>query len=233
MTFNVRYDKPDPGDLAWSVRRESVLHLIREHSPDVLCTQECQPHQLVELLVGLPGYAVVGRDRRGTGRDEYCAILYKHDRFERDGHGDIDLAPSYLPRIATWAALRDRRTGLRFGAVNTHLDHEDRLARIGSIELILGEGVCSQHTVITGDFNEETGSTARAALELLCWKDALSGVDDRLTYVDFDGEPRLSIDTVYYPSKMRLVNVVVDRSEPLGVRPSDHYPVIADLEVQR
>ncbi len=235
MTFNIRYDKPDPGDRAWSVRCRSVLKLIEQHQPDILCTQECLPHQLVELLVGLPGYGVVGRDRRGSGKDEYCAILYRHERFERVGHGNFSLAPSYLPRIATWLILRDRELGTEIAAINTHLDHENADARLESAELILNEFGVLWHAhrpiVITGDFNARPGSPARVRLGRPLRDSVAEMQGDRLTYKHWSGDPHVSIDTVFYSGELSLKSVVVDRSEPLGVRPSDHYPVVADLEV--
>lgn len=77
MTFNLRYDKPDLGNNAWTVRKDAVAHLIAAHAPDIIGTQEGKAHQLLDLHRLLPDYQSVGYDRTGTGIDEYCAIFYR------------------------------------------------------------------------------------------------------------------------------------------------------------
>ncbi|MFT7622015.1 MAG: endonuclease/exonuclease/phosphatase family metal-dependent hydrolase [Myxococcota bacterium] len=248
MTLNVRYDKPDPGDNAWAVRRSSLLHLIRGHLPDVLATQEALPHQLVELVVGLPEYAVVGRDRRGNGRGEYCAIFYRRERFECMRHGDFALSetpgaigsvtPSWgniLPRIATWALLRDSETFKRVLVINTHFDHESARARHLSATLLkrkaqelMPDGGA---VIIAGDFNSTAQDQCRVTLSDGL-DDALARVEgDKVTYVDFEGAPRLSIDTVFFSRDLGLRRAEIDRAAPLEVRPSDHFAVLVDLEI--
>lgn len=247
MTLNCRYDRPDPGDQAWSVRVHSVLDRVREHQPDILLTQECLPHQLVELVVGLQDFSAVGRDRRGTGRGEYCALFYRHERFECREHGDFALSatpeeigsvtPAWgngLPRVATWALLHDRKAGLELFALNTHLDHDSRLSRERSAELILRrtEALISAgcSVIIGGDFNAEWHDPARQLLGDGL-DDAVAKMDgDTLTYVDFEGAPLLSIDTVFYSRDFALRRALIDRATPRGIRPSDHFPIVVNLE---
>ena len=75
MSFNIRYDKPDPDERNWRVRREAVAALIAHYSPDIIGTQEARANQLLDLHRLLPKYQSLGSDRRGTGLDENCAIL--------------------------------------------------------------------------------------------------------------------------------------------------------------
>jgi len=59
MSFNLRYDKPDPGENAWTVRKEAVASLISHYAPDIIGTQEGKAHQLLDLhrlLAGLPEF---------------------------------------------------------------------------------------------------------------------------------------------------------------------------------
>ncbi len=248
MTLNIRYDKPDPGDQAWSVRRPSLLQLVRSHLPDLLATQEALPHQLVEMVVALPEYAVVGRDRRGNGRGEYCALFYRRERFECLRHGDFALSetpsaigsvtPTWgnmLPRICTWAILNDQESYKRILMMNTHFDHDSELARRHSAELLVhqAEQLMPEggSVVIAGDFNSGAMDPSRHYL-MDGLDDALLRYEgDTLTYVDFEGEPRLSIDTVYFSRDLGLRHVQIDRSTPCDVRPSDHFAVVADLEM--
>ncbi|HEY9653266.1 MAG TPA: hypothetical protein V6C95_21585 [Coleofasciculaceae cyanobacterium] len=49
ITLNLRYDKPDPGDYAWTIRKQAVTALITHYAPDVIGTQEGKAHQLLDL----------------------------------------------------------------------------------------------------------------------------------------------------------------------------------------
>jgi endonuclease/exonuclease/phosphatase family metal-dependent hydrolase len=49
MSFNIRYDKPDPDERNWRVRREAVAALIVHYSPDIIGTQEACANQLLDL----------------------------------------------------------------------------------------------------------------------------------------------------------------------------------------
>ena len=48
LTFNIRYDRPDPGVRAWTERRDAVAAIIREHA-DLAGLQEVLPNQRREL----------------------------------------------------------------------------------------------------------------------------------------------------------------------------------------
>jgi endonuclease/exonuclease/phosphatase family metal-dependent hydrolase len=67
MSFNLRYDKPDLGKNAWTVRKDAVAALIAHYAPDIIGTQEGKAHQLLDLHRLLPDYQSIGYDRTGTG----------------------------------------------------------------------------------------------------------------------------------------------------------------------
>ncbi|WP_293149652.1 endonuclease/exonuclease/phosphatase family protein [Okeania sp. SIO2C9] len=92
ITFNIRYDKPDPGNHRWEVRKNAVASLIYEYAPDIIGTQELKVNQLLDLQQLLPNYCCLGADRRGTGNDEHCAIFYQKDRLNCLDHGDFWLS---------------------------------------------------------------------------------------------------------------------------------------------
>jgi endonuclease/exonuclease/phosphatase family metal-dependent hydrolase len=65
MSFNLRYDKPDPGENAWTVRKEAAASLISHYAPDIIGTQEGKAHQLLDLHRLLPDYQSLGGDAFG------------------------------------------------------------------------------------------------------------------------------------------------------------------------
>lgn len=191
MSFNLRYDKPDPGDNAWTVRKKAVARLITHHAPDVVGTQEGQAHQLLDLHRLLPDYQSVGSDRLGTGAGEHCAIFYNTQRLRCLASGDFflsetpeipgSMSPDWgnsLPRMATWAVFAVVDEQQTITVFNTHLDYESAKAQELSAKLI-SDRACSllqanrlshlnlpeSYLFLTGDFNAEPGTTARKALE--------------------------------------------------------------------
>lgn len=173
-SYNIRYDNPsDVRDgNGWSQRVGVIASLIRFHDFDVLGTQEGLPHQMKDLRKLLPEHQCVsyGRDD-GKDAGEHIAIFYKRDRFElldsglfwlsetpeRPGKGwDAD-----LPRICTWAKLRERSSSVNFYFFNVHLDHRGKQARRNGVDLILrkiGELAGGEPVVLTGDFNADQTS---------------------------------------------------------------------------
>ena len=123
MTFNVRYATAPDGDNAWPKRKTLLIDTVRKFDPDLLGTQEVLALQADYLAESLSDYKLVGVGRDdGKRRGEYSAILFKTARFELVDSGTFWLSEtpdvpgskswdSALPRVATWARLRDRSTG--------------------------------------------------------------------------------------------------------------------------
>jgi endonuclease/exonuclease/phosphatase family metal-dependent hydrolase len=120
--------------------------MLADRRPDVIGVQEARKEQIDDLVARVEGYAWVGVGRGGIV-DEYCPIFYERRRFDLREHGTFWLSeqpetPSTgwdgaFPRIATWAKLRDKRTGREFLMLNTHFDHKGEQARVESARLII------------------------------------------------------------------------------------------------
>lgn len=214
---------------------------------------EGKAHQILDLHRLLPEYQSVGSDRTGTGVDEYCAIFYRSERWQCLKSDDFCLSDSpevagsisehwgnLLPRLVSWAVLA---AGEQIVTIfNTHLDYKSARARDLSVRLIchrLGNLNLSGSTVLlTGDFNAAPGTVPRQLLQQplpnhLLLHDALSSLDleAQLSFHDFTGKAFDAVDTIYYDSRLSLQNVVVDSARWQGIFASDHFPVVADLEI--
>ncbi len=191
MSFNLRYDKPDPGENAWVVRKYAVAAMITYYAPDIIGTQEGQAHQLLDLHRLLPDYQSVGGDRLGTRVGEHCAIFYHTARLQCLTTGDFflsdtpeipgSISPDWgnsLPRMVTWAvfALVDKQQTVT--VFNTHLDYESIKAQELSVKLIRDRAcimlqperlsqlqLSESYLFLTGDFNGEPDTLPRKALE--------------------------------------------------------------------
>lgn len=254
MSLNLRYDKPDPGDLAWKVRCKAVAAMISHYAPDVIGTQEALPHQLFDLLQLLPAYQCVGGERTGRGSGEHCAIFYRTEQLRYISNGDFFLSDTPdipgsitaewgnpIPRMASWAVFAgsDERQLMVF---NTHLDYRSARARELGAELIFQRMSEVNSTesllLLTGDFNAEPATAPRESFlrqlpdgrQLF---DVFAGIEleEQMTFHDFTGEGFAAVDTIYYDSRLTLQQVTVDTAQWENFWPSDHFPVIAEFIV--
>jgi endonuclease/exonuclease/phosphatase family metal-dependent hydrolase len=168
MTFNIRLNVAADSLNAWPYRKDKVASQVLFYEADILGVQEALPDQMRDLQERLPQYKHVGVGRDdGKEKGEFSAIFYDTTRLsllesntfwlsetpEVAGKKGWDAA---LPRIVTWAKLRDRKTGKLFFAFNTHFDHMGQMARRQSARLLLqkvNEIAGSTPAIITGDFN--------------------------------------------------------------------------------
>lgn len=173
MTFNIRYDNPDDSLNNWQYRKERVANSILFYDVDILGTQEVLHNQLEDLKQSLPNYESVGVGREdGKEKGEYSALFYKKNRFSvlESGYFWLSETPEVAgskgwdgacERIASWAKLKDEKSGKEVLTLNTHLDHVGVVARREGVNLILnklaelGNGL---PIILMGDFNARADS---------------------------------------------------------------------------
>ena len=252
MTFNIRLDIASDGANAWPHRRQMVGALIRHEAPDLLGTQEVIVHQKEYLEAQFPDYTFVGVGRDdGAKAGEFSPLAWRNDRFEMLDSGTFWLSPTpevpskgwdaALPRVATWALLRDLRSGRMIRVLNTHFDHVGTQARANAARMIAewaAEG--DMPAIVMGDFNVPTGSEPYKVLATT----AQSGLTDARavsrtppygppgTFTGFDitTAPDTPIDHIFVTPDFAVDDYAVVTQHWGGRLPSDHYPVVADLE---
>lgn len=258
MTFNIRLDLGSDGANAWPNRKALVAALIRHEAPDLLGMQEVLLGQKHDLEATLPGYGMVGVGRDdGREAGEFSPLAFRRDRFKLLESGTFWLSETpdrpgkgwdaAYPRIASWAILSDRYTGMTIRVLNTHFDHAGELARASSAAQIAqwvesGPGAGSP-TVVMGDFNAMPDSEPYSRLA-----DApISGLVDtrRLSRAPLYGPPGTfngfdiasnaagPIDHIFVSGGFAVDRHAVITQHWGGRLPSDHYPVLAVLRPMR
>jgi len=250
-TYNLRLNLVEDGPNAWPRRAAAVKALIQYHEFDLLGTQEGLPEQIDELAA-MPGWAYVGVGRDdGLRRGEHAAIFFRTARFAllRQGHywlSDTPDKPSIgwdgkcCKRIASWAQLKDQRTGKTFYVFNAHFDHEGVQARRESALLMLHkirEIAGSEPVLCMGDFN-----TTPDTEPIRSFASALR--DSRVasetppygpvgTFNGFQIAAPLQdrIDYVFVSPRWRVLRYGVLSDSHLGRFPSDHHPVAVRLQL--
>jgi endonuclease/exonuclease/phosphatase family metal-dependent hydrolase len=253
MTFNLRFAS-DKGPNSWPERRPVMKQCLEAANPDLIGTQEGLYQQLKDIERDLPRYRWIGLGREGGSKGEFMAIFYKQDRFEpvQFDHFWLSDTPDVIGsstwgnsnrRMVTWVRFRDQAGQREFYLVNTHFDHQVQLAREKSAELLLDRVRKLDQTIpviVTGDFNARAG--ANRAYEILTssgyltdtWNTAKEKRGSQVaTFHNFKGpvpgENR--IDWILGHG-IRANWIEIDTCSKGSQYPSDHFPVMAEIELE-
>lgn len=251
-TYNLRLNTEDDGINQWPHRRDAVRALIRYHEFDLLGTQEGLPDQ-IDDLAEMREFAHVGVGRDDGRREgEHSAIFYRSARFELLAHGDFWLSetpdkPSVgwdghcCNRLASWAKLRDRRTGKAFAVFSAHFDHEGVVARRESARLILRKAheIAGRLPIIClGDFNSTPESDAAQVMSAeLRDARAISKAPPYGPVGTFNGFKLDSpladrIDYIFVSDRFEVHKYATLTDSTRARFPSDHLPVVARISLR-
>ncbi len=258
---NIRYGTADDGVNAWGKRRELLFKVLTDQTFDSAGLQEALAFQLDELDVALPTYGRVGVGRDdGKTKGEYSAIVYLKARYEAVSSGtfwfsDTPETPgsmswgNTLPRICTWARLKNIATGRHYYHYNVHYDHLSQPSRERSSQLLAARiaqrAEQADPVIVTGDFNAEPDNLAityllgTASVDGMqnpfkmqdAWLDFHASESDSTTHHAFMGGTTggIHIDYVMYGPGVMSKSAEIVRTHEGDVYPSDHYPVSAVL----
>jgi len=255
LSFNIRYDFENDGANRWNNRADMVAHVIDQSLATVACLQEDKAHQIDDLKARLDRFEFIGRGRNAGGSGERCSILYdpRHWRLREGGDFWLSDTPDVegsntwgdkYPRKVTWALLDSRGASKSLLVLNTHFVDGNRPdLRVKSAHVVkswLEAKVGDREdvaVVITGDFNagagEEphqilTGAGLRDTFEEARPKDPSPG-----TFNGFRGmQTNERIDWILTRGPTRVWQTAKLDYNEAGKYPSDHYPIIADLEIR-
>jgi endonuclease/exonuclease/phosphatase family metal-dependent hydrolase len=236
---------------------------------DILGFQEPVAEQVDALAAVLPGHRLVGVGRDdGIRAGEWSAIFVREERLEVVESGSFWLSPTpdvpgsrgwdapRIPRLCTWALLRERATGQRLCVSNSHWDHEGETARrhsAGMIAARLAARPAGVPAIVTGDFNcgpdsaavryltgrsdtpdvPDGGGEAYPPAPRLTdtWEAAHPEAPNEGTFHGFSGAAKGRIDYILVTEGVAVVGCEIDRTNVDGRYPSDHFPVVARLRL--
>lgn len=253
-TFNLRYDNTgDTGNL-WAQRAPVVADLIRFHEFDIFGTQEGLRNQLNDIRTILPEFDFYGAGRDdGKEAGEHSAIFFRKDRFTVLKNGDFWLSetpdqPSKgwdgvcCNRICSWVYLTDKKTGKKFYFFSAHFDHQGKIARVESSKLILqriSSLAGTEPVIFVGDLNGDQQSEWYLNIEKSepfddTYKQAAHPFVNNGTFNGF-GKTLASaaiIDHIFVTRQFVVKRWGILSDSYHGKFPSDHFPVLADVEMK-
>jgi endonuclease/exonuclease/phosphatase family metal-dependent hydrolase len=252
MTYNIRYATENDGVNAWSKRKGKVFDLLKRHDADIIGLQEALHGQIKDILGDVKGYDFVGVGRDdGKAAGEFSPLLYKKKLFtllaqntfwlsETPGLPGSKNWDAAITRVASWAKLKDKKTGRVFLVINTHFDHMGVEARRKSAELlkvkafelagglpviVLGDFNCTRqdppYAVMIGDGNLRLADTAPENSPGTYCTFEVNSVECR------------AIDYIFYSEHWASSEYQVISENDGKHYPSDHLPVTSKLSFKK
>ncbi len=244
MTFNVLCAGKDENH--WCRRQKLVKSIILKYEPDVFGLQEAH-YGWMKYISGafkdVYSYIGVGKDDGGI-KGEFSPVFYNKNKYKLLDSGDFWLSqtpekPSLgwdaaENRTCSYGVLEDIKTGEKILCLNTHLDHKGEKAMLEGARLVINKinGFGDMPVVLTGDFNVTPDSVVYKTIIESDFKDArdVAEVADDINSFHAFGDNSKMIDFIFIKNclKVKSVKTLTDK---IGDRyPSDHYPVIAEIE---
>ena len=261
-TSNIRYGTADDGINAWPLRKALLFQVLKDQAFDSAGLQEALSAQLTDIDTALPAYGRVGVGRNdGKTAGEYSAILYLKARYQVAESGTFWLSDTpevpgsmtwgnTLPRICTWARLKNLASGRYYYHYNLHLDNVSQPSRDKSAQLvaarIAARSVLTDPVILTGDFNAvptdlsvtyllgaQAIDNVKSPVTLLdAWLSLHGGDAASGTFHSFaGGTSGAHIDYVMFGAGVTAKSAEIIHTHAEAVYPSDHYPVSAVLQL--
>lgn len=258
-SFNLKHDTFLNRVNRWNIRRKIVTHVILESGASVIGVQEMTPSMKADLVSNLKNYRIYGTGRSRMGRGEYSAVILQnmnfevryYDTFWLSKHPDVIGSRalfSPFPRICTVCEAYCKEWGRPIRIFNTHFCHLSPPARMLSVRVItefmhyLNQKE-KMPTILMGDMNARPSSRPIRFLSknMHGYSDVhLSSVfsgeqakELRNTYHGFRGGLRgPTLDYIFVSDDIKVIRAYADTSSVGGKYPSDHYPLVAELQLK-
>ena len=248
MSYNIRMGAAKDGTNSWEYRYPATALMLEDQKPDVFGVQEAFNYQIRFIEDNFMDYDCVGVGRDdGKQKGEFMSIFWNKKTVKMLKWGTFWLSetpekPSMgwdaaCKRTATWALMKDKKTGKQFYFVNTHLDHRGAEAQRKGLELIV-ERIAQINPkgypmVLTGDFNVKPDNAALKDLDtkMQSARKIAPRTDNHPTFNNWGKiKPDMVIDYIYV-SGFSACPEYHTVTEKYGTWKyvSDHYPIYAKL----
>lgn len=222
------------GDNA-TTKVQEVAAILNQYSADIVGMQEVQRAHVARYESLMPGYKGIYYDH-----DTYyygAPIFYKTEKFELIESGtqwlsntpdkryskfeDSDYIRSYV-----YAIFKDKATGEKFVAINTHVDYvQSANAKQIAVLLECTERFRDLPIFYTGDFN--MGNTSSGYKQMID-----SGLLDTEAYLGVKKEGTIDFCFVDVDSVIAKDYKVID-DHAYSNTASDHYPILSEIAIVR
>ena len=248
MSYNIRLGVANDGTNSWQFRAPATPAMLEAQKPDVFGVQEAHDFQIAFMEEFCRNYKSVGVGREnGKKEGEHMSIFWNKKTVSLLKWGTFWLSetpedPSMgwdaaCKRTATWALMKDKKTGRKFYFVNTHLDHVGKQAQKNGLKLIVDRIATinpqGYPMVLTGDFNIRPDNPALADLDKIMQsaRKIAPKTDNRNTFNGWSVKKTAEVIDYIYVSGFSACKEYRTVTDKYLERPfvSDHYPIFARL----
>ena len=253
-SFNIRYDTQEDGINAFDSRKSLILDRFVACGADLVGFQEVLPHVRVWLEENLKMYSFAGCGRHKDLTGENALIGYRTDKFilvhlDTFWLSDTPHVPgsrfttdqSNHPRICTSVVLQERDSGKLVRMYNTHLDHLGEMAKVQGMTQILTKINQDDSrwpdvpVILTGDLNATPDSAVYGQIKgFVSNGSVLKDLSETVggTFHGYRPQSVLEkIDYIFTNCPADVSQSCCLKDEENGVYLSDHYPVVAHIEL--
>ena len=167
MTFNIRRDVPGDAENNWQYRRDSIIEMIQEYQPDIICFQEVMPTMAKFLIHKLGNYYDNSGVEIFTNREmsKSCFIfgeglltMWRKDIFKREKKKKIvklfDGRKINLRRFMD-VELVHKESNKKIHVINTHFCHKSKDAQNKSWVVLKNYVKDFERFYACGDYNTD------------------------------------------------------------------------------
>lgn len=245
LTFNLNYYADKYG--SWPDRKDLIYSVLRSASPDIAIFQAVArsalvfngmdaARQLQELLPEYRYHFFQSAAELGDGVTGGSAILSR-----------LEPAETRVMEMSFMSGLDDpfRRTLIRTSfrlpsgplhILNAHFSWVEEQAKLNIQEALEAIQNLDGKVLLAGDMNTPAGSELFGPLREQNWTDAWESLNPAEGGATFEsGQPSIRIDYMWVNAallpSLRKIEIVGDFSTSTGVRPSDHFGLLAAFEL--
>ncbi|MEW5734771.1 MAG: endonuclease/exonuclease/phosphatase family protein [Thermodesulfobacteriota bacterium] len=254
MSLNLRFGLADDGENRWDRRKVALAPLFSRFAPDFLAVQEANLFQKDFIAGILPGHLHYGVRQPAPPFWQNNAVFYKREwSLSISRHFFLSPTPdvpsrftqSRWPRQCSLGVLA--KGGRRLAFADTHFDFAENVQNQSAllVQQAIEECAPGMPAIIAGDFNTRPGSSCHALFTCNTrdrnpllgppFRDALESSCTPGTHHGFTGhadEKTGRIDWILFRGAMALKESFVITESFEGFYPSDHFPVMAVLELR-
>lgn len=254
MTFNLRCDFPLDFRNRWSNRKHITYDIFNKYKCDIIGIQESTENMYNDIRKNIINYNIVGipRSKKILAERNDILISRKYNICESKTFWLSDTPDvigsskwfSLFPRICTTAVI-EITNEIKIRVCNSHLDCFTQKAREYELKKLMEVIEKEQEKeelpiIIMGDFNSSPDSRLIKNLsngvygtkKVTAVQEFDKGLYTNSTMSMFKGKERgLHIDYIFISEEFKVNSVEIIKYNDNGRYPSDHYPLIADIQL--
>ncbi len=248
MSFNIRYDSTADNENWWEYRKGEVAGLIKNKQSDFVGIQEATTNQLLYLDAELDSYDYIGFGREGlNSKSEGVPLFYLKNKYtlvksevfwlsSTPKTVSLGWDASYK-RIVVYGFFRNKETGEEWHVLNCHFDHQGKIAREKSAELLLSfiedQNIASEKILLIGDLNclpsEKPIQILKQKFTDAATSEVVFGPSATFNAFDLEKAPTDRIDYIFTRNLQINSFSTLDIRRANNLYISDHFPIVIQV----